>query len=177
MNNEKLVELQNRIYNQNKELGWHDEPRSFNTFVCLFHSELSEATEGLRKGLMDDHLPKYPMVAVELADFVIRVLDWFGAQDDIDAQQQVTVERFGWDNLDYISEMHQQVSASKYFSDIEDELDQIEERLSDSISLANAMAKANDWPLLQIINEKIEYNKHRADHKRENRAKDGGKKF
>jgi len=47
----------------------------------LQHSELSEATEGYRKGLMDDHLPYRPMIEVELADAVIRILDlsgWLG---------------------------------------------------------------------------------------------------
>jgi len=47
----------------------------------LQHSELSEATEGYRKGLMDDHLPHRPMIEVELADAVIRILDlsgWLG---------------------------------------------------------------------------------------------------
>lgn len=47
----------------------------------LQHSELSEATEGYRKGLMDDHLPHRPMIEVELADALIRILDlsgWLG---------------------------------------------------------------------------------------------------
>jgi len=47
----------------------------------LQHSELSEATEGYRKGLMDDHLPHRPMIEVELADAIIRILDlsgWLG---------------------------------------------------------------------------------------------------
>ena len=72
-----LIELQNKIHAQNIQLGWWDNPRPFSTQVCLFHSELSEAMEGDRKNLMDDHLKQYPMVAVEIADFVIRVLVWF----------------------------------------------------------------------------------------------------
>lgn len=172
-----LIELQNKIHQQNVEMGWWDDPRPFSTFACLFHSELSEAMEGDRKGLMDDHLPEYPMVAVELADFVIRVLDWFGAQDDIDAVQMITVDFPLWENTDYIAEMHQNVSASYYFTNIDGGLDQVEENLSNAIMIACSMAKANGWDLLKIILEKVEYNKHRADHKRENRAKDGGKKY
>lgn len=47
--------------------------------LCLIHSEISEAMEGHRKGLMDDKLPHRPMIEVELADAVIRIADLAGA--------------------------------------------------------------------------------------------------
>lgn len=47
--------------------------------ICLSHSELSEAMEGHRKGLMDDKLPHRLMIEVELADAVIRIADLAGA--------------------------------------------------------------------------------------------------
>lgn len=47
--------------------------------LMLTVSELAEAMEGHRKGLMDDKLPQYPMFDVELVDCLIRVLDMFGA--------------------------------------------------------------------------------------------------
>lgn len=47
--------------------------------LCLIHSEVSEAMEGARKGLMDDHLPHRTMLEVELADAVIRIADLAGA--------------------------------------------------------------------------------------------------
>jgi NTP pyrophosphatase (non-canonical NTP hydrolase) len=47
--------------------------------LCLVHSEISEAMEGHRKGLKDDHLPHRPMLEVELADAVIRIADLAGA--------------------------------------------------------------------------------------------------
>lgn len=43
--------------------------------LCLAHSELSEALEGIRKNSMDDHLKHRRMVEVELADAIIRILD------------------------------------------------------------------------------------------------------
>lgn len=46
--------------------------------LCLIHSEISEAMEGHRKGLMDDKLPHRSMMEVELADAVIRIFDLAG---------------------------------------------------------------------------------------------------
>jgi NTP pyrophosphatase (non-canonical NTP hydrolase) len=63
---------------------WHDIntgaklERNFGELLALVHSELSEALEGHRKGLMDDKLPHRKMVEVELADAVIRILDMCG---------------------------------------------------------------------------------------------------
>ena len=51
------------------------------TKLCLTHSEVSEALEGIRKGLMDDHLPERSMVEVEIADTFIRLFDLAGALD------------------------------------------------------------------------------------------------
>lgn len=47
--------------------------------LMLIHSEVSEACEGYRKDLMDDHLPHRKMVEVELADALIRICDLAGA--------------------------------------------------------------------------------------------------
>lgn len=46
--------------------------------LCLIHSEVSEAMEGARKGLMDDKLPSRSMLEVELADAAIRIFDLAG---------------------------------------------------------------------------------------------------
>ena len=44
--------------------------------LCLIHSEISEAMEGERKNLMDDKLEHRKMAEVELADALIRILDY-----------------------------------------------------------------------------------------------------
>ncbi|MAB53456.1 MAG: hypothetical protein CMG80_17185 [Marinobacter sp.] len=60
---------------------WHDLEtgeridRNVGEMLCLIHSEISEAMEGHRKNLPDDKLPHRPMIEVELADALIRILD------------------------------------------------------------------------------------------------------
>lgn len=65
--------------------------------IALIHSEVSEMLEGVRKGLMDDHLPDRLMEEVEGADTLIRLLDFAGgsswdlagaAQDKLAYNQQ-----------------------------------------------------------------------------------------
>ena len=103
--------------------GWWDEYRQMpkeyrplwiGTKVALIQSEASEALEGFRKDLQDDHLPHRKSAEVELADVLIRVFDLAGGL---------------------------------------------------GLDVAGAMI------------EKLAYNQQRADHKRENRAAEGGKKF
>lgn len=113
--------LVQKCYAASYSSGWHTDPNSGQLLdrnkaemLCLIHSEISEAMEGERKGLMDDHLPNRPMAEVELADAVIRIADYCG--------------RWKYD-------------------------------------------------LGGAIVEKLAYNAQRADHKPENRVKEGGKKF
>lgn len=49
--------------------------RNFGEMLALVHSELSEALEAHRKGLMSDKLPNTGGVEEELADAIIRIID------------------------------------------------------------------------------------------------------
>jgi len=75
-----LETIQNKLHEQSVAMGWHDKPREIGTMIALCHSELSEALEGARKNLMDDHLPNRKMLEVELADAIIRILDLAGRE-------------------------------------------------------------------------------------------------
>ena len=163
------------IHAQNKSVGWWDEVRPFSTFACLFHSELSEAMEGDRKNLMDDHLPEYSMFKVELADFVIRVMDWLGSVDASHVTHAMALTddlRFD-DNCALLAELHWSTShayetthnldTSRTVNQLVTAIKTVENHLGDEL-----------W---EIVDKKVEYNKTRADHKRENRAKSDGKKY
>ena len=52
-----------------------------------------------------------------------------------------------------------------------------EVELADVVIRTLAYANAFGYDIEGAITEKLEYNKHRADHQRENRIKKGGKKF
>jgi hypothetical protein len=52
--------------------------RNKGEMLMLMVSEISEAMEGERKNLMDDHLPHRRMAEVELADTLIRIFDYAG---------------------------------------------------------------------------------------------------
>lgn len=72
--------IQDKLHGQAVAMGWHVKPRELGTLIALCHSELSEALEGARKDLMDDHLPHRKMLEVELADCIIRILDLAGRE-------------------------------------------------------------------------------------------------
>lgn len=83
-----LEDIQSICHNLALRSGWWDEYQAMPQEYCkhfiagkmaLVHSEVSEGLEGFRKSLMDDHLPHRPMVEVEMADAIIRILDLAGA--------------------------------------------------------------------------------------------------
>lgn len=58
--------------------GWWDNPRSDGECIALMHSELSEALEAARVSppVPDKHCGLYLQIETELADTVIRIMDF-----------------------------------------------------------------------------------------------------
>jgi len=82
---EEINQLVKVCFEASKAAGWHTNPvtgklldRNKGEMLMLIVSEISEAMEGERKGLMDDKLPHRAMAEVELADTIIRICDYAG---------------------------------------------------------------------------------------------------
>lgn len=82
-----LRQLQRMVHGLNRHAGWWTDlqtglpkERNDGELLMLMVSELAEGMEGVRKNLMDDKLPHRKMIEVELADCVIRILDYAGGR-------------------------------------------------------------------------------------------------
>ncbi len=83
-----LNDLAQAIYNTAVTHGWWDKERSFGEIIALCHSELSEALEEYRnrKPFYYEKDGKPEGIATEMADCIIRILDW-SCHEDIDMDE------------------------------------------------------------------------------------------
>jgi hypothetical protein len=187
MQNINLNELAKRIYEQNKAVGWWDDPnRCILQTLQLVSTEVAEATEGERKDLNDDHLPDRKMGEVELADALIRTLDVAGRFNIEYDPKKAGANVNAFCEEDSIGAQHLGINAAlvdfaREFSGVKNEAAPFTAHLHipcqilvDSIIF---VAERNDYDLFGALEEKLAYNKNRLDHKRSERAKAHGKTF
>lgn len=174
---EVVNEYAKAIYEQNVERGWWDDPDRciYQTFQ-LVNTEVAEATEGDRKDLMDDHLPHRKMAEVEMADVMIRLLDLAG--------------RYGWryqygysyhwrlDGMQNPAARHLVLTAQVCgFALAVDALDGDTPLYCATVETILEVCRIEGYDLGGAMDEKLAYNKTRADHDRANRSACKGKRY
>lgn len=175
-----LNELASQIHQEN--IAWWQDPssgkpitRNKGELLMMVITELAEAVEGIRKNLMDDKLPHRKMEEVEMADAVIRLLDFAGGF-------KLKLCPYEWTAQDITNRPD---NKAEFILDLCGDVCQAStiqtDRLAGVISYAifeiRIYCAKHSLDLEGAMNEKRAYNRTRKDHTHEARMQDGGKRF
>lgn len=158
----KWNKIRDMVHQTAVDHGWHDEERTFNTYACLFHCELSEAFEELRKGEGHEYYKgengKPEGFYVELVDCIIRMLDWLG-QENLSATPifpdwKPDKER----RADSIAAAHSQICSAQ---DWKWDIRQRKPFIKAAIGTLVAVLESEGQDVFALIREKDAYNKTR----------------
>lgn len=115
--------MQSICFEQAVHMGWYEDSETGESLIgkrnageqlMLMVSELAEAMEGHRKSLPDTHLEHRPMVEVELADTIIRILDFAGAHKLDVAGAMEEKLRYNFQRADHQMENRKASGGKKY---------------------------------------------------------------
>lgn len=137
--------------------------------LVLVYTELAEAVEAYRKDLNDDHLPHRNGVEVELADAVIRWLDFYTGYDKDFKIEFHPKWSFYWTPLETFMCLFTLVND---FYEFEEKGD-----FNYFLWIVFEFCAREGYDLQGAIIEKLDYNKTRKDHTLEARKEKNGKKF
>lgn len=182
-----LNELAREVHAANAH--WWQDPatgerlvRNKGELLMLIVSELAEAMEGARKDLMDTHLPHRSMEEVELADTLIRALDFAGGFGyDLLAGYQGAIELGPLPRTGNKGEMllHLVSRVTQIGLVVECGFGHyaVSDRLAWFIDGIYEYAAHFDFEIEGAMDEKRAYNAVRADHQPAARLAEGGKKW
>jgi hypothetical protein len=175
--------------------------RNKGEMLALIHTEIGEAYRGRQDDAMDEHLPHRKSEEVELADTVIRICDYIGGWNLEGFTNKVMYvvskpKPPHWTHLLVWAQAEERTSSKansiafnlayhRFRMYVDDTVEHArkgravgqEEALSILFVELHDWAEASGYDLAAAIKDKLDYNAQRADHKVENRAKDGGKEF
>lgn len=172
---QSLNELAARIHKQNAQW-WTDlvtgKPieRNKGELLMLVITEFSEATDGIRKTLMDDHLPSRLMeeVLIRLLDYAhgfnlgnlgVSTFEMYGLMPENKAESILLITR-------QVTKIYDEANSKREAS-----------MLVGALSMIEYYCEFHSLDLEGAMEEKLIYNRDRLDHKREARLLADGKKF
>jgi hypothetical protein len=157
------------VFRRNVKAGWWSDPetgenkkRNVGEMFMLMVTELWEAYEAYVNGANDDHLPQHPGLGVELGDLQIRLADFCGALN-----AGMVVADTG--RLNPGAHLFARVG------ELAVEYEQIR-KTPDAIGEPEKGLYLGRQDVAKMIDDKLAFNAQRADHKPENRIKEGGKR-
>jgi len=78
----EISQMQEEVHRTAIEHGWWEKPRPVGEVLMLMVTELAEAMEAYRSGNPEsEKIPGFSQMEEELADVVIRLLDFAGGED------------------------------------------------------------------------------------------------
>lgn len=182
LTHQRIEDLVKRSHDASRAAGWwtdlkSGEPlvRNHGEMLMLMVSELVEAWEGEESGAMDEHLPQYKSLVVELADFLIRAGDFAGghgwplAEAVRGCPTTLVQSDHALIPIVYVGRCMEH-DRKKRYSEACNELAQ-------AVWSVVFLAEQYEYDLWPIIEAKLEYNSRRADHKPAARMAEGGKQY